>query len=103
MEERRRFRRTPAKEKAFLQGKEAKRQEGLLMDVSSGGMRFLSDAKLKIGASLFGQFKIMPNLGDFYIAAEVVWVKPVTKEPDHATTYEVGIKFNKVSTIPISA
>ena len=95
MDERRRFRRSPAKEKAFLKSRENKPHEGLLMDVSSGGMRILSNANIKIGTALTGQFKIMPNLGNFYVSAEVVWSKPLSKD------YEVGIKFNKVSTIPV--
>ena len=100
MEERRRFRRTTAKEKALLQAKESK-HEGSLLDISSGGMRLLSDNEITIGSCVSGQFKIMPHMGNFYVTGEVVWTKPA-KEPQR-TAYEVGIKFNKVSTIPIPA
>ena len=125
MDERRRFSRSPAKEKAFLKSRENSPHEGLLMDVSSGGMRILSNANIKIGTALTGQFKIMPNLGNFYVSAEVVWSKPLKPEGDglpsdrqshkpegdglaslgqshrQSQDFEVGIKFNKVSTIPV--
>lgn len=101
MDERRKFRRTPAKEKALLQSKEHhSKQESQVIDVSSGGMRILSDTPLKAGTMLSGQFKIMPTLGNFYIAAEVMWVKPKIGEVDKPL-YEIGVKFNKVSTIPV--
>lgn len=99
MEERRKFRRSDAKEKALLHGKETKHESSLLIDISSGGMRILSDNHIKIGSSVSGQFKIMPHMGNFYVSGEVVWAKP-TKEPHH-NAYEVGIKFTKISTIPI--
>lgn len=98
MEERRKFRRTSAKEKALLHGREAK-HEGSLLDISSGGMRILSDNHIEVGSSVSGQFKIMPHMGNFYVSGEVVWEKPA-KEPHH-NGYEVGIRFSKVSTIPI--
>jgi c-di-GMP-binding flagellar brake protein YcgR len=98
MEERRRFRRTDAKEKALLHGEET-RHEGSLIDISSSGMRIIADSEIKIGSPVRGQFKIMPHSGNFYISGEVVWVK-AAKEP-HQHKYEIGIKFTKVSTIPI--
>lgn len=99
MDEKRKYKRTPAMEKAFLKCKENTPQEGELLDVSSGGLRMLSAAKIKVGSTLTGKFKIMPQLGSFYISGEVVWVKPITDASNQAV-YEVGIKFNKVSTIP---
>lgn len=100
MEEKRKFRRTPTKEKAFLENKEqSKQHEGHLMDVSSGGMRILSDTNIKVGSSLSGKFKIMPTLGNFYVTGEVMWVTPKTGNTQKSA-YEIGIKFNKVSTIP---
>lgn len=99
MDERRKYRRSPAKEKAFLKSRENNPQEGLLMDVSSGGMRISSDANIKVGTALSGQFKIMPDLGNFYVSGEVIWSKPAGKEAPEKG-YELGIKFNKVSTIP---
>lgn len=100
MEEKRKYRRSPAKEKAYLQAKEHNKQhESQLLDVSSGGMRILSQTSLKTGTMLSGSFKIMPAMGNFYVLGEVVWVKPLADET-HNTAYEIGIRFNKVSTIP---
>ena len=100
MEEKRKYRRSPAKEKAYVQAKEHNKQhESQLLDVSSGGMRILSEASLKIGTMLSGSFKIMPTMGNFYVHGEVVWVKPLADETQN-TAYEIGIRFNKVSTIP---
>lgn len=98
MDERRKYRRSPAKEKAFFKSRENKPHAGLLIDVSSGGMRISSEANIKVGTRLSGQFKIMPDSGNFYVHAEVVWSKP---RADQAQTagYEVGIRFSKVSTI----
>ena len=99
MEERRKFRRTHTKERTLLQGGETK-HEGSLIDISSGGMRILSDTHIKIGSFLTGQFKIMPQTGNFYVRGEVIWSKPALKESPHQA-YESGIKFTKVSGIPI--
>lgn len=98
MEERRRFRRTGAKEKAriaYAQG----RHESSLVDISSGGMRILAQSHIAIGSPVSGQFKIIPHMGNFYVTGEVVWAKPV-KEPHH-NGYELGIRFTKVSAIPL--
>ncbi|TAN60798.1 PilZ domain-containing protein [bacterium] len=99
MDERRKFRRTGAKEKAQIRAAQS-RHEGALLDISSGGMRILSENHIAIGTQLSGQFKIMPRTGNFYVSGEVVWVKPA-KEPQ-ANGYEIGIKFAKVSASPLS-
>lgn len=99
MDERRKFRRTGAKEKARIASAQS-RHEGSLLDISSGGMRILSDNHIAIGTQVSGQFKIMPHTGNFYVSGEVVWAKPA-KEP-LAFGYEIGIKFAKVSASPLS-
>lgn len=99
MQERRRFSRSVSKETASLEHKEGSKQESRLMDVSSSGMRILSDVNIKPGSHLCGKFKILPNSGHFYVCGEVVWVRPA-KDP--AQGYEAGIRFNKVSTIPLN-
>lgn len=98
MQEKRKFRRSASKETASLESKEGSKQESQIVDVSSSGMRIFSDVSIKTGAHLSGKFKIIPNSGHFYVSGEVVWVKPA-KDPSQG--YEAGIKFNKVSTIPI--
>lgn len=99
MEERRKYRRTGAKEKALLCAAHG-RHEGSLMDISSGGMRIFSDTHIATGTQVSGQFKIMPHMGNFYVSGEVVWVKPAKEPP--AFGYEIGIKFAKVSASPLS-
>jgi hypothetical protein len=100
MEERRKFTRLSTKEKTFLDKEGGNKQEGSLVDISPGGMKIICDNEVKVGSVISGQFKILPNVGPFYIRGEVAWVKPVDDKtgPSH---FEIGIKFNKVSTIPI--
>ena len=101
MQERRKFRRTQAKEKASLESKEGKPHEGTLVDISPSGMRFVSESNIRLGSQLSGKFKILPNSGHFYVLGEVAWIKPAGKDQPQGAN-EVGIKFSKVSTIPIN-
>jgi len=100
MEERRKFRRFSTKEKTLLDKEDGNKQEGSLVDISPGGMKTICDNEVTIGSVISGQFKILPNVGPFYIRGEVSWVKPADDKtnPSH---FEIGVKFNKVSTIPI--
>ena len=100
MEERRKFRRSATKETASLENKEGKKQESQLLDVSPGGMRIFADTEIKIGSHLSGRFKIIPKSGHFYVSGEVAWVKKASAE--QGSGYEVGVKFKKVSTIPLN-
>jgi len=43
----------------------------------------------------------LPNSGHFYVLGEVAWIKPAGKDQPQGAN-EVGIKFSKVSTIPIN-
>ena len=100
MEERRKFTRLSAKEKTFLDRENGNKQEGCLLDISPGGMKIICDNEVMIGSVISGQFKILPNVGPFYIRGEVSWVKAADDKinPSH---FEIGVKFNKISTIPI--
>lgn len=89
MLEKRKFKRLVTKEKTSLQSKEGK-EEGLLVDISPGGMRIFLDRHIGVGTLISGQFRILPNSGPFYVTGEVVWSKGK----------EVGIKFSRVTTIP---
>ncbi len=62
-------------------------------------MRVLLNNDIKVGSNIFGQFKILPNLGNFYVKGEVLWVKPQNPKLKSAA-FEVGIKFAKINTIP---
>jgi Tfp pilus assembly protein PilZ len=98
-EERRKFARLTTKENTVLD-KEGAKQGACLTDISPGGMKIACDNAVEIGSVISGQFKILPNLGPFYVKGEVVWIKPGPEQTD-SRSYEVGVKFNKVSTIPI--
>lgn len=97
MKERRKFARLHSQDKAFLQ-KENKLEEGRVMDISPGGMRVLVSNNIKEGSIITGEFKIIPNSGNFYVLGEVMWARPAKP-----ASFEVGIKFSKVSTVPLRA
>ncbi|MFH1247546.1 MAG: PilZ domain-containing protein [Candidatus Omnitrophota bacterium] len=101
MKEKRKFTRMGAQERKFLQKQGNTTQEIKLLDVSPGGMRILLDNNnLKVGSSIYGQFQILPSWGNFYVCGEVVWVKP-SDENKKEDNFIVGVKFNKVSTVPL--
>lgn len=95
MEERRRFARLQTKEKALLNKTAAESTEGAILDISPGGMKIVLQSAAEIGTPISGQFKILPELGPFYVKGEVIW----TKAREYGA-FDVGIKFNQVSTIP---
>ncbi len=100
MKEKRKFSRISSHDKAVLQ-EENGSCEARLLDLSPGGMKVLLNNKIRIGSHISGAFKIIPDSGGpFYVSGEVVWVKPSGKKPEPAS-FEVGIKFCKVSTIPL--
>ena len=98
-DERRKFSRLITNKDTVLD-KEGKKQDACLSDISPGGMKIACDNAVEIGSVISGQFKILPNLGPFYVKGEVVWIKP-DPEKTGCQSYEVGVKFNKVSTIPL--
>lgn len=98
MEERRKFNRLLSQEKANLQ-KKGISEEGKLVDISPAGMRILLNNSIEVGNSVCGSFRIMPQLGNFYVQGEVVWVKPNNSQ---SKSYDAGIKFSKVSALPLS-
>ena len=98
MQEKRKFNRCKLDQKSKLSTEANPDEQGLLVDVSAGGMKILLNHDVKLGSKLSGQFKISPHLGPFYIAGVVVWKKRA--ESGLASGWEVGIKFTKVNTIP---
>lgn len=99
MRERRKFSRWNTREKVNLNIKDG-RQEELVLDISPAGMRVVLDNELKTGSIVSGQFKIIANQEPFYVRGEVVWVRRAVDQINR-TCYEIGIKFNKISTTPI--
>ncbi len=101
MRERRKFFRLPSDDNAVLEAEKGSQLQSQLLDVSSGGMRILTHNKnIKIGNTISGQFKINPNMGNFYVRGTVVWVTSKS-ETSKTTAYEIGIKFDKISTLPL--
>lgn len=83
-----------------MQKEEGRQEEVMLLDISPGGMRVLLNDDINVGSSISGQFKIIPDGGPFYVQGEVIWVRPVVDKIKHSS-FEVGIKFTKVSTISL--
>ncbi|MDD5347315.1 MAG: PilZ domain-containing protein [Candidatus Omnitrophica bacterium] len=71
-----------------------------LIDISLGGMRVLMCGDLAVETSLKGQFSILPNMRPFYISGVVSWSRKA-QEKDLPFTHEIGIKFSKISAIPL--
>jgi len=99
MQEKRKFDRCKLEQKAKLSGLSGQQEEGSLLDIGIGGMKILMDREVKPKSQLSGQFKVVPYLDPFYVKGVVVWAKPVKDEP--TACWEVGVRFTKVSAIPI--
>lgn len=91
MREKRKFSRINKKDATFFHKGDGRQEKCIVLDISVGGMKMALGAELHPGNLIFGQFQILPAIGHFYVYGEVVWVKG----------NEVGVKFNKVSTIPL--
>jgi Tfp pilus assembly protein PilZ len=96
MIERRTAKRLPRGEKTFLDIADQKK-EVVLLDISIGGMRYLSNEKPAIGSPLSLKVNILPKAGAFFIKGRVSWVN-LSINP---ALYEIGVKFTQISTIPI--
>jgi hypothetical protein len=66
-----------------------------LLDVSTGGMKVCLSKSLGLGAAISGEFKILPQLGLFFVRGKVV------REVKKGNIFETGIEFDKVSTVPL--
>ena len=98
MQEKRSARRLPSCQASCLEKGDGNKADVTLVDISLGGMRVLTNEEIAIGKDLTGQFKILPHLGPFYIRGVVAWTKPAA---DGQHRFEIGIKFVKISTIPL--
>lgn len=99
MDEKRRYERLPASDKTKI-SKPNGQADVKLIDISLGGMRVLMDEDIACGTYLQGQFSILSNAGPFYINGEVSWSKQAQAK-DAPYTHEIGIRFTKISTIPL--
>lgn len=95
MEEKRKYSRWIIENKKAIL-KEHKEDEVPLIDLSTGGMRIKLKEEIPLGSTISGQFNINPHLGTYFIKGKVVWSKHLSRE----NKYEVGVKFDKINTIP---
>ena len=98
MDEKRRFFRCKVDQKATVSTPTDCIENGLLSDVSMGGMRVVLDRSIQEGAQLSGQFQVVPYLGPFYVQGEVVWTK--STKAKSSSGCEAGVKFTKIRTFP---
>jgi len=98
MQEKRSAKRLPSDQSSLLTHENGNASDVTLVDISLGGMRVMINEDLAVGKSLAGQFKILPHANPFYIQGIVAWTKPL---PGQTHRFEVGIKFIKISTIPL--
>ena len=97
MDDKRKFNRWSTEEERAFIDLEGKREQVQIIDISIGGMRITSDAPIDKDKRVTGEFRILPNIGSFFVRGRVIWV---TKRQDD---FESGIQFDKVSTIPLTA
>ena len=95
MDEKRRFGRWGLGSSAYIDlgGEKAEVQ---VIDVSIGGMRIITDTPLDKDRVINSEFKILPNVGPFFVKGRIIWTTP--KEG----AFESGIVFDKVSAVPLS-
>lgn len=94
MAENRKFSRLPCAEKKGVILQESRREEVSIIDLSTGGMRISLYKPLGIGSDLYGEFKVLPNTGPFFIKGKV------TRICENNGSWEAAVRFDKVSTIP---
>ncbi|HRZ14245.1 MAG TPA: PilZ domain-containing protein [Candidatus Omnitrophota bacterium] len=99
MQERRKHKRLAKNETAFFDTETSSRHQATILDISLGGMRIGLDKHMAVGTILAGQFKILPQAGAFHIRGQVSWVRPAAA--DASNTFEIGIKFTKISAAPL--
>ena len=70
--------------------------EAKILDIGAGGMKISCQHPLGCGTMIYGQFKILPTLGAFFVKGTAERVTEVNG------TWEIVVKFDKVSTIPLN-
>jgi len=62
-----------------------------ILDLSLGGLRFLTQKNLKVNTRLSVKVSYHENGGSFYLIGKVQWIIP---NPGFSYKYQVGIQFN---------
>jgi hypothetical protein len=97
LEERRKYSRWKiAQRQAKVKHKNAS-AEVPLIDLSSGGMKIVSNEDIPVGSKIVGEFRVIPQSAPYFVQGSVTWTKSI---PEHK--FEIGIEFNKINTIPLT-
>jgi len=97
MEEKRKFSRWGLdNERAYID-LEGQKEEVQILDISIAGMRVIANRPIDKDRQVTGEFKILPNIGPFFVRGKVIW------STERDKNFESGIEFEKVSTIPLEA
>ena len=72
-------------------------EEVKMVDIGAGGMRVTSSRPLDYGATVYGQFEILPQLGPYYVKGTI------TRVTEADGSWDTAVKFDKISTIPLYA
>ena len=96
MEDKRRYNRwlLEQEEKAVVSCAGVK-EEVKVLDVSAGGMRVSLSKPMAAGSTVYGQFRILPNYGLFYVRGKVIRTKEL------GGAWETAVVFERVSTAPL--
>jgi hypothetical protein len=96
MEEKRRFNRwDSSSEKMATVSYDGGREQVEILDISTGGMRVNFRRAMDIGQIVYGEFKILPQVGPFFIRGKVL------RACEHDGAWETSLSFEKVSSIPL--
>ncbi|MCD6583468.1 MAG: PilZ domain-containing protein [Candidatus Omnitrophica bacterium] len=97
MEERRKFNRWYVEEEKAVISCAGVREEGKVVDISAGGMKINLSRPVEIGSIIYGEFKILPTIGSFFVRGKV------SRVMEKEGMWEVAVEFEKVSTLPLEA
>lgn len=78
-------------EKRFFKHPEDAGIDAPVYDISFGGVRFLSDSRIKVGAQLALDIRIPGQSKPLRFKGKVVWVAP---HPGQSYQYEIGVQFH---------
>lgn len=95
MSEKRKFNRWGLEQESAFVDMRGEKKEVDIIDISIGGMRIETDSIIDEESELSGEFSVLPNIGPFFVKGKVVWV---VKSNDR---FESGVKFERVSTVPL--
>ncbi|MCK4810291.1 MAG: PilZ domain-containing protein [Candidatus Omnitrophica bacterium] len=97
MEDKRRFNRLDLVQDGAVVSCAGIEEKGKISDISRGGMKVFFSQPMEIGAVIHGQFRVLSDREPFFVKGIITRVVGVDN------MWEVAVKFEKVSTIPLDA